>query len=92
MLFSIVWRAFHPRMPMTPELIGYPLRLHHGLSQVMLVNTTSSLRGTLSGDLDRPVSKVYVRDGLRDFLLELEALKQRVRHMCARTIDDFPGR
>lgn len=24
---DVAWRAFHPRLPITPELIEYPLRL-----------------------------------------------------------------
>ena len=35
---DVAWRAFHPRLPITPELIEYPLRLPPGLPQVILVN------------------------------------------------------
>jgi len=89
---DVAWRAFHPRMPITPELIEYLLRLPQGLPQVMLVNIVSLLPGTLSADLDRRVLKVHVLGGMGDFLPELEALEQRVRRMWGRTTDDFPRR
>ncbi len=89
---DVAWRAFHPRMPITPELIEYSLRLPHGLPLVMLVNTVSLLPGTLSADLDGRVLKIHVLDGMGDFLPELEALEQRVRRMWGCTTDDFPRR
>jgi multicomponent Na+:H+ antiporter subunit E len=49
---DVVLRAFHPLMPIIPELIEYPLRLRHGLPPLMLPNTVSLLPGTLSADLD----------------------------------------
>ncbi|MES9944702.1 MAG: Na+/H+ antiporter subunit E [Candidatus Thiodiazotropha sp.] len=48
---DVAWRAFHPRMPITPELIVYPLRLPPGLPRVILVNTVSLLPGTLGTEL-----------------------------------------
>ena len=47
----VAWRAFDPRMPITPELIEYPLRLPPGLPRVILVNMVSLLPGTLSAEL-----------------------------------------
>ncbi|MGD8616246.1 MAG: Na+/H+ antiporter subunit E [Gammaproteobacteria bacterium] len=89
---DVAWRAFHPRMPITPELIEYPLRLPPGLPRVILVNTVSLLPGTLSAELVGQVLRVHVLDSLGDFLAELEALEKRVRRMWRRTTDDFPRR
>lgn len=89
---DVAWRAFHPRLPLTPELIEYPLRLPPGLPRVILVNTVSLLPGTLSAELGDQVLKVHVLDSLGDFLAELEALEQRVGCMFRSASDDFPRR
>ena len=89
---DVAWRAFHPRLPITPELIEYPLRLPPGPPRVILVNTVSLLPGTLSAELGVEVLKVHVLDSLGDFLAELEALEQRVGCMFRSASDDFPRR
>jgi multicomponent Na+:H+ antiporter subunit E len=89
---DVARRAFDPRMPITPELIEYPLRLPPGLPRVILVNTVSLLPGTLSAELGGQVLRVHVLDSLGDFLAELEALEQRVGCMFRSASDDFPRR
>ena len=78
---DVARRAFHPRMPIAPELINYPLRLPQGLPRVILVNIVSLLPGTLSVELHGQVLKVHVLDGLGDFMPKLEALEKRVARM-----------
>ncbi|MCW8935619.1 MAG: Na+/H+ antiporter subunit E [Gammaproteobacteria bacterium] len=75
---DVAWRAFHPRMPITPDLIEYPLTLPAGQSQVFMANTINLLPGTLSAALERNIIKVHVLDGQKDFLGELEAVEQHV--------------
>jgi len=70
--------AFHPRMPIAPELIEYPLRLPPGLSQAALINIISLLPGTLSAEIEGQVLKVHVLDSRGDLLAGLIALEQRV--------------
>lgn len=82
--------AFHPRMPIAPELIEYPLRLSPGLSQVALINITSLLPGTLSVEIEGQVLKVHVLDSRGDFLTGLTALEQRVGRLWGSAFDDFP--
>jgi multicomponent Na+:H+ antiporter subunit E len=89
---DVAWRAFHPRLPITPVLIEYPLRLPPGLPRVVLVNTVSLLPGTLSAELGGQVLKVHVLDSLGDFLAELETLEQRVGYMFRSASADFPRR
>lgn len=89
---DVAWRAFHPRMPITPELVEYPLRLPPGLPRVVLVNTVSLLPGTLGAELAGQVLKVHVLDRQAGFLAELEALEQRVGRMFKSASDDFPRR
>ncbi len=78
---DVAWRAFHPGLPIAPDLIEYPLRLPPGLPRVFMANTVSLLPGTLSASLDRSVLKVHVLDSRRGVLAELEAVEQSVARM-----------
>ena len=78
---DVAWRAFHPRMPIAPDLIDYPLRLPPGPPQVFMVNTVNLLPGTLSAELAANYLKVHVIDGRNDFLSELEAVEQNVARL-----------
>jgi len=78
---DVARRAFHPAMPISPELITYPLRLPPGLPQVFMANTVSLLPGTLSAELGANSLRVHVLDGQQDFLLELESVEKNVARM-----------
>ncbi len=78
---DVAWRAFHPGLPIAPDLIEYPLRLPPGLPQVLMANTVSLLPGTLSAELDQSVLKIHVLDNQRGVLAELEAVEQSVPRM-----------
>jgi len=78
---DVAWRAFHPGMPIAPDLINYPLRLSPGLPQVFMANMVSLLPGTLAVALERNGLKVHLLDGRSDFLTELEAVEQRVTRL-----------
>jgi len=78
---DVAWRAFHPGLPIAPDLIEYPLRLPPGLPRVFMANTVSLLPGTLSAALDRNVLKVHVLDSRKSVLAELEAVEQSVARM-----------
>ena len=78
---DVAWRVFHPRLPIAPDLIDYPLRLPPGLAQVIMVNTVSLLPGTLSTELSTGVLKVHVLDGGDDFKMELVAIEEHVARM-----------
>lgn len=80
--------AFHPRMPIAPELIEYPIRLPPGLPQVALINIASLLPGTLSGEIEGHVLKVHLLDSRGDFLSGLKSLEQRVGRMWGSAVDD----
>ena len=78
---DVAWRALHPRMPIAPDLVEYPLRIPPGLPQVFLANTVSLLPGTLSAELNHSVLKVHVLDKEKDFMTELQSVEQRVARM-----------
>jgi multicomponent Na+:H+ antiporter subunit E len=88
---DVAWRAFHPGMPIAPELIDYPLRLPPGLPRVILANIVSLLPGTLSASLDGQALKVHVLDSRGDFMTELKALEYRVARMCGASMATSHG-
>lgn len=45
---DVAWRAFHPRMPISPAFIEHQVALPAGLPRTMLVGVISLLPGTLS--------------------------------------------
>ena len=88
---DVAWRAFHPNMPIAPDLIEYPLRLPPGLPRVFMANTVSLLPGTLSAALDKDMLKVHMLDSRKGFLEELEAVEQRVARMFGTSLRHLGG-
>lgn len=72
---DVAWRAFHPAMPIDPDLIEYSIRLPPGLAQVFLANTVNLLPGTLSATLDQNTMRVHVLDRNNAFMAEIEAIE-----------------
>lgn len=75
---DVAWRAFHPSLPIDPDLVEYPIRLAPGLPRVLMANTVNLLPGTLSATLDRSIMKVHVLDSRQDVMAEIEAVEQQV--------------
>jgi len=73
---DVAWRAFHPHLPIYPELIEYPMRLPVGVPRVFMVNTVSLLPGTLSAEITGDSLAIHVLDSRHDFLSELQAVEQ----------------
>jgi len=84
---DVAWRAFHPRLPITPALIEFPMQLPPGLSQVFMANIVNLLPGTLSASLDRNIMKVHVLDSENDFMSELEQVEQSVARVFGVPLD-----
>jgi multicomponent Na+:H+ antiporter subunit E len=60
---DVARRALHPRLPLAPILVEYPVRLHDSLARVFLVNTVSLLPGTLGAELHAHHLTVHALDG-----------------------------
>lgn len=88
---DVAWRAVHPRMPIAPHLIEYPIRLPSGLPRVFMANTVSLLPGTLSAELNSSYLKVHVLNGRKDVLSELETLEQRVAALFGTSLPASSG-
>jgi multicomponent Na+:H+ antiporter subunit E len=73
---DVARRALHPRLPLAPLLLDYPLRLPDGPACTFLANTVSLLPGTLSADLENGCLTVHVLDGSQpDVSAELQSLE-----------------
>lgn len=88
---DVAWRAFHPGMPIAPDLIEYPLRLPPGFSRVFMANTVSLLPGTMSTEIGRDYLKVHVLDGRKALIPELEAVEQGVARMFGISLTNKDG-
>lgn len=78
---DVGWRAFHPRLPIAPDLVQYPLRLSSELSQVFMANVVSLMPGTLSAELDGRLLTVHVLVSRPGIFSKLEKLEQRIAHV-----------
>lgn len=88
---DVAWRAFHPRTPIAPGLVEYPLRLAPGLPRVFMVNTVSLLPGTLSAELGADCLIVHVLDTQKSVLSELMMVEQAVARMFATSLKNSEG-
>jgi multicomponent Na+:H+ antiporter subunit E len=57
---DVAARALHPRLPVLPGFIEYPLRLPEGPARVFFVNSLNLLPGTLSAELRDGVLRVHL--------------------------------
>lgn len=57
---DVAARAFHPRLPVLPGTIDYPVRLPEGPARVFFVTVLSLLPGTLSARLRGDVLRVHL--------------------------------
>ena len=64
---DVVWRTYHPRLPLNPAMIEYPLRLTSPSARNLFVCTISLLPGTLSVELGEHTVVAHVLDIDRPF-------------------------
>jgi multicomponent Na+:H+ antiporter subunit E len=75
---DVAWRTYHPRLPLNPAMVEYPLRLTSLSARNLFVCTVSLLPGTLSAELGDNILFVHVLDGGRPFKQELKIIEERV--------------
>ena len=75
---DVALRVFHPRLPISPDMVEYPLDLPHGLSRVFMVNLVNLIPGTLTVQLEENVLTIHLMDIRDDFKTELIALEKQV--------------
>jgi multicomponent Na+:H+ antiporter subunit E len=75
---DVVRRIYHPRLPLNPAMVEYPLRLTSEPARNLFVCTVSLLPGTLSAELGAHSLVVHVLDVDRPFRQELKLIEDRV--------------
>lgn len=79
----VAWRAFHPRMPLHPELIEIPLR-EDEQSAILLAWTVSLIPGTACVCLKPGRAVIHVLDSRSPYREKLRVLSHRLDRLCAR--------
>jgi multicomponent Na+:H+ antiporter subunit E len=75
---DVARRVFHPRLPLNPDLVDYPLTLKKQSARILMANIISLLPGTLSVELQDKHIKVHVLDNNLDVRSELQAVESAV--------------
>jgi multicomponent Na+:H+ antiporter subunit E len=75
---DVARRALHPRLPLAPDLVEFPLRLSEPGARVFLANTVSLLPGTLSAHLEGRLLRVHVLDATLPVTGMLREVETRV--------------
>ena len=75
---DVMRRIYHPRLPLNPAMVEYPLRLTSEVARNLFVCTVSLLPGTLSAELGEHSLVVHVLDVDRPFRQELKLIEDRV--------------
>ena len=84
---DVARRALHPRLPLNPGVIEYPLRLPGGLPRVVMANTVNLLPGTLTANMETDALQVHVIDRQAAFVAELEGVENAVARLFGITLD-----
>ena len=75
---DVLCRAYHPRVPLEPGLVSYPLKLASLPARQLFVCTVSLLPGTLAVQLEGQDLKVHVLDVSGPFIRELAVIESKV--------------
>jgi multicomponent Na+:H+ antiporter subunit E len=85
---DVAMRALHPKLPIVPALIEYPLRLPIGLPQVFFINTVSLLPGTLIADSHGDTLEVHILDETSGFIDEIRSVEQSIAKIFVVTLNE----
>ncbi len=80
---DVAWRSMHPRLPIDPQMIAYPLRLPAGTARTFFMNVVNLLPGTVSADIGKDVLIVHVMDVNQPMQRELATLEDAVAKLFA---------
>lgn len=75
---DVVRRTYHPRLPLKPAMIEYPLKLTSPAARNLFVCTVSLLPGTLSAGFEGHRLVIHALDAGRPVAKELGMIEQRV--------------
>jgi multicomponent Na+:H+ antiporter subunit E len=87
---DVALRAFRPRLPLSPAIIDYRLRLPRGSAPVMLAGLISLMPGTLAIVSGRRL-RVHVLDDTREYRHELEHIEALVANVFGLALEETPA-
>jgi multicomponent Na+:H+ antiporter subunit E len=85
---DVARRALHPKLPIAPVIIEYPLRLPSGLPQVFFINIVSLLPGTFIADIKDDALVVHILDETSGFIDELRSVEQSIAKIFVVTLKE----
>lgn len=83
---DVIKRAFHPKLPLKPAFIRYPLKLKTDVSRVFFANVISLLPGTFSANFTDDTVEVHVLDESLPNERNLQALEVKIAEVFCEEI------
>jgi multicomponent Na+:H+ antiporter subunit E len=84
---DVARRALHPRMPLAPAVMDFPLRLTDPAACVLLVNTVNLLPGTVVAELTERRLRVHVLDRHGPVPESLRSVEEQVAALFGLPLD-----
>lgn len=78
---DVAYRTLHPKLPLKPGLVDYPLSLPEGRSRVFFMLLISLLPGTLSADINNNTLTLHVLDSDEDILAATRETEEQVARL-----------
>mgnify|MGYP002641590366 CR=1 len=76
--FGVATRAMHPALPLTPDLVEYPVTLPNEFARVVFIYMISLIPGSLCVAMHRDTLSIHILDSHSNFLAELGILEQKI--------------
>lgn len=76
--FDVMWRVFHPTLPINPDLVRYRLRIEEGFAQDIMVDAISLLPGTLSVEVEDNVLIIHALNVENDIQREVSLIESHL--------------
>jgi multicomponent Na+:H+ antiporter subunit E len=84
---DVTWRSLHPRLPIHPSIVEYPMRLPEGPARTFFMAVVSLLPGTVSADIRGDFLQTHVIDDRKPIRDELDKLERVVAGLFAIPIE-----
>lgn len=84
--FDVMWRVFHPTLPINPDLVSYRLSLPEGFARDIMVDVISLLPGTLSVEVEDNVLIIHVLNVENDIEKEVSLIESRLSQIFCLTM------
>lgn len=89
---DVARRALHPRMPISPRVFDYPLRIESGLPRVVMVNVINLLPGTLGVSLRGNRLRIHALNFTPSVYAEVRKVEQGVARIFGAVLPEIVAR